>query len=72
MPRFEIVESAGFLSSIIGAKTEVWFVVKTNIKKETVVRRLMQDFDWLSVALIRFYPYLSVLIVSYTIATLIR
>jgi len=33
--------------------------VKSNIKKQTVVKRLLGDFDWLSSTIIRLYPYLA-------------
>jgi len=35
--------------------------VKSNIKKQTVVKRLLGDFDWLSSTIIRLYPYLAVI-----------
>jgi hypothetical protein len=47
-----------------GAKTEIFYHVKSNITKEkgSTVKRLLQDFDWFSATLIRMYPYLAVFI----------
>lgn len=60
VPKFELVESAGLFLGF-GSKTEVWYTVKSNIKKSTTVKRLLADFDWLSLTIIRLYPYLAVI-----------
>jgi hypothetical protein len=59
VPSFEAVESAGLFLGF-GAKTEIWYTIKSNIKKHTSVKRVLQDFDWFSATLIRLYPYLAV------------
>lgn len=70
VPKFEVVESAGIFLGF-GSKTEVWYSVRSNIKKQTTVKRLLGDFDWFSCTMIRLYPYLAVidLLIAVTIIT---
>ena len=39
----------------LGSKTQLWFVVKTNMEKNPV-RRLEDDFEWLSAVVAKLYP----------------
>lgn len=60
VPKYEIVESAGLFLGF-GSKTEIWYTLKSNIKKQTIVKRILGDFDWFSSTIIRLYPYLAVI-----------
>lgn len=59
VPDFETKEIEGFFLGI-GAKTEYYYHIKTNLMNG-VAKRLSEDFDWLSSTITRLYPFLSVI-----------
>ena len=62
----ETKEIEGFLFGL-GAKTEYYYHIKTNMMKGTV-KRLSEDFDWLNATLQRLYPHLLVLLTLIAVA----
>lgn len=58
VPQFEVRQTEGIFFSI-GSRTEVWFVVQSNASK-TPVKRLQEDFQWLSDMMGKLYPLLAV------------
>lgn len=58
VPDFEVVESEGIIFNI-GAKTEIWFTIVSNIVKGKT-KRLAEDFEWLSTTISRIFPIFAV------------
>lgn len=54
VPNFEVRQTEGLFFSI-GSRTEVWYVVQSTASK-TPVKRLQEDFVWLSDTICRLFP----------------
>lgn len=61
VPDMESKETEGYLFGL-GAKTQYYYIMKTNLIKGTV-KRMSEDFDWLNSTLLRLYPNLVVNII---------
>lgn len=55
MPNVEVIDKAG----IFFTTTEVWFVIKANLNKHSI-KRIAEDFQWLSNTVRKLYPLLAV------------
>jgi hypothetical protein len=58
VPKVEVVQKEGFIFGL-GSKTEIWFVVKSNLEKYPV-KRQEEDFEWLSNSIVRLHPLQAV------------
>lgn len=58
VPNFEVKQTEGLFFSI-GSRTEVWYIVQSSASK-TTVRRLNEDFLWLSDTVARLFPLQAV------------
>ena len=63
LPRVDIVQTEGIFLGL-GSKTQIWFVIKTNMDKNPV-KRLEEDFEWLSETLGKLHPNLAVKILLF-------